>query len=156
MIFQLFTRSVGQHGAPETITPDGDPATHSAVAELKKSGTLRLETKVRASEYLNNLVEQDHRRVKQRLYPMLGFKSFRHAAETVSGVELARQSRKGRYDTPALTVREEAVVPHAREAVLSAWGQSCEYPRAPSLLFAPAPRGLSLTNLLTRCFKSDT
>jgi putative transposase len=32
---------------------------------------------------LNNLVEQDHRRVKRRLYPMLGFKNFGNAAVTL-------------------------------------------------------------------------
>jgi transposase-like protein len=39
---------------------------------------------------LNNLVEQGHRRVKQRLYPMLGFKNFSNAAVTVNGIELAQ------------------------------------------------------------------
>jgi transposase-like protein len=116
---RFFTRVIEQHGAPETITLDGYPATHSAVAELKKSGMLRPQTKVWTSN-LNDLVEQDHRRVKQRLYPMLGFKSFRNAAVTISGVELAQQIRKGQYDTPALTVREGTRVPHAWEAVLSA------------------------------------
>jgi hypothetical protein len=32
-------------------------------------------------EHLNNTIEQDHRRVKQRLRPMLGLKSFRTAAK---------------------------------------------------------------------------
>jgi transposase-like protein len=49
---------------------------------------LRPQTKVRTSKYLNNLVEQDHRRVKQRIYPMLGFKKFGSAAVTISGIEL--------------------------------------------------------------------
>jgi len=117
---RFFTRAVEQHGTPETITLDGYPATHAAVAELKKSGMLRPQTNVRTSKYLNNLVEQDHRRVKQRIYPMLGFKDCRNAAVTISGIELAQQIRKGQYDTPALIVREEKIVLHAWEAVLSA------------------------------------
>jgi transposase-like protein len=32
--------------------------------------------KVRSSQYLNNLIEQEHRRVKQPIRPMLGFKRF--------------------------------------------------------------------------------
>jgi len=68
---RFFIRAIEQHGAPERITLDGYPATHSAVAELKKHGVLRPQTEVRTSKYLNNLVEQDHRRVKQRIYPML-------------------------------------------------------------------------------------
>lgn len=34
---RFFTRAIERHGAPERITLDGYPATHSAVAELKKS-----------------------------------------------------------------------------------------------------------------------
>lgn len=64
---RFFTRAIGRHGAPERITLDGYPATHKAVAELKKEGVLRLETKVWTSKYLNNIIEQDHRRVKQRI-----------------------------------------------------------------------------------------
>ncbi len=85
---RFFTRAIERHGTPETITLDGYPATHAAVAELKKSGVLRSQAKVRTSKYLNNLVEQDHRKVKQRFYPMLGFKKFRNAAVTISGIEL--------------------------------------------------------------------
>ena len=33
----------------------------------------------RSSKYLNNLIEQDHRRIKQRLRPILGLKSFETA-----------------------------------------------------------------------------
>ncbi len=41
---------------------------------MKEGGELPCRVKVRSSQYLNNLVEQDHRRVKQRIRPMLGFK----------------------------------------------------------------------------------
>ena len=57
-------------------------------------GVLRAETKVWTSKYLNNIIEQDHRRVKQRLYPMLGFKNFRNTAVAISGIELAQKIRK--------------------------------------------------------------
>ena len=50
------------------------------------------ETKVWTSKYLNNIIEQDHRRVKQRVYPMLGFKKFENAAIAISGIELAQQT----------------------------------------------------------------
>src|SRR5215204_1456434 len=57
---RFFRRAIEWHGAPERSTLDGYPATHSAVAELKKSGVLRPQTKVWASKYLNNLCERDH------------------------------------------------------------------------------------------------
>ena len=116
---RFFIGAIEQQGAPERITLDGYPATHSAVAELKKRGVLRPQVKVRMSKYLNNLVEQDHRRVKQRVYPMLGFKNFSNAAVTVSGIELVQKIRKGQFDTSAVTVREGARVPHRWDAVLA-------------------------------------
>src|SRR5215216_21674 len=102
---RFFIRAIERHGTPDTITLDGYPATHAAVAELKKSGVLRPRMKVRTSKYLNNLVEQDHRRVKQRIYPMLGFKDCSNAAVTISGIELVQKMRKGQFDTSAVIDR---------------------------------------------------
>src|SRR6266850_8169762 len=49
------------------------------------------------SKYLNNVVEQDHRRLKQRIGPMLGFKRFDTATITVSGIELAEEIKKAQF-----------------------------------------------------------
>ena len=117
---QFFTIAVERHGAPERITLDGYPATHSAVAALKKSGVLRPQTKAWTSKYLNNLIEQDHRRVKQRTYLMLGFKSFANAAVTISGIELAQKIKKGQFDIAKFTTGVNARVPEIWEAVLVA------------------------------------
>lgn len=57
---------------PTKITLDAYAASHRAVADLKQSGELPKRVRVRSSKYLNNIIEQDHRRVKQRLGPMLG------------------------------------------------------------------------------------
>lgn len=46
---------------------------------------------VRSSKYLNNLIEQDHRRIKQRLLPILGLKSFETADIVIDGIELAEK-----------------------------------------------------------------
>src|SRR5262249_10969041 len=45
---------------------------HRTVRELKADGWLPANTKLRSSKYLNNLIEQDHRGVKQRIAVMLG------------------------------------------------------------------------------------
>jgi transposase-like protein len=81
---------------------------------------IRPEAKGWTSEYLNNLIEQDHRRVKQRIYPMLGFKRFRNAAVVITGIELAHKIRKGQFDTFGVIGREGARVPHVWEAVFAA------------------------------------
>jgi hypothetical protein len=61
---------------------------------------------VRSSQYLNNLVEQDHRRVKQRIRPMLGFKRFDNAVVTIFGIELAEKIKKGHFNTGTLGGRD--------------------------------------------------
>jgi transposase-like protein len=48
---------------------------------------------LRNCQYLNNIVEQDHRAIKGRCRPMLGFKSYRTAAVTLAGIELAHRIR---------------------------------------------------------------
>jgi transposase-like protein len=67
------------------------------VADLKQSGELPKRVQVRSCKYLNNTIEQDHRRVKQRLRPMLGLKSFRTAAVVIGGIELAEKIKKDQF-----------------------------------------------------------
>ena len=43
----------------------------------------------------NNRVERDHRRIKRRTRPMLGFQSFRTARRTLAGVEAVAMLTKG-------------------------------------------------------------
>ena len=74
---------------------------------------------MRTSKYLNYLIEQGHRRIKQRIYPMLGFKRFANAAITISGIELAQRIRKGQFDT-SQTAQSRVRVPQVWEAVLAA------------------------------------
>ena len=57
--------------------------------------------RVRSCKYLNNVVEQDHRRIKQRIRPMLGFKRFDTAAVTIRGIELEK-IKKGQFNLAAL------------------------------------------------------
>jgi transposase-like protein len=96
---RFFKKAIESYGMPEKITLDDYAATHTAVDELKESKILPINVCVRTSKYLNNLIEQDHRRVKQRVYPMLGFKRFGNAAVTISGIELANKIRKKPFDT---------------------------------------------------------
>lgn len=87
----------GQGRAPKTITLDGYAASHRAVRALKAEGSLPAATKLRSSKCLNNLIEQDHRSVKQRIAAMLGFKRFRCAAITIAGIELMHRIRKQQF-----------------------------------------------------------
>jgi transposase-like protein len=99
---RFFSQAVAKYGAPHKITLDGYTASHAAVAELQAENILPFTLTVRTNRYLNNLIEQDHRRVKQRVKPMLGFKRFDHAALTLSGIELVHQIQKAQFDVSAL------------------------------------------------------
>jgi transposase-like protein len=99
---RFFKKAIESHGTPEKITLDGYAATHTAVNKLKESAILPINVCVRTSKYLNNLIEQDHRRVKPRVYPMLGFKKFDNATIAISGIELAHKIREGQFDTSEL------------------------------------------------------
>ena len=107
----------GQGCAPKTITLDGYAASHRAVRELRADGLLPPDTKVRSSKYLNNLIEQDHRSVKQRVAVMLGFKRFRNAAITIAGIELMHRIRKGQFSLRHLGLQGRAA-PSIWDAVL--------------------------------------
>ena len=50
---------------------------------------------LRKSNYLNNLVEQEHRTVKRITNPMLGFKSFWSAQKLIAGIETMHVVKKG-------------------------------------------------------------
>jgi transposase-like protein len=67
------------------------------------------------SKHLNNLIEQNHRDVKQRIAVMLGFKGFRHAAITLAGIKPMHRIRAGRFGLRRLSVqrRTASAVWHA-------------------------------------------
>lgn len=69
---------------------------------MKADGLLPADTEVRSSKYLNNLIEQDHRNVKSRTKVMLGFRRFRSAATTISGIELIHRIRKDQFNLATL------------------------------------------------------
>jgi transposase-like protein len=116
---RFFSRATKQHGAPRVITLDGYAASHRAVTNLKGAGTLPRRVQIRSCKYLNNVVEQDHRRIKQRIRPMLGFKRFETAAVTIRGIELAAKIKKDQFNLRPLTGKP-ATAPELWAAVLAA------------------------------------
>jgi transposase-like protein len=114
----FFKKAIGNNEAPENITLDGSRGSHQAVAELKAEGVLPAQTLVQTNKYLNNLIEQDHRKAPQRCYPMLGVKTFGNAEVTLSGIELANKIKKGQFDTSEIT-GQGAMILQVWEAVLA-------------------------------------
>jgi transposase-like protein len=97
---RFFRKAIRQHGEPEVVTIDKSGANTAALAALNAGKSKDDAITVRQQKYLNNLVEQDHRNIKRRVRPMLGFKSFRRAQEVLAGIEVVAMIRKGQYQHP--------------------------------------------------------
>lgn len=108
-----------QGRAPISITLDGYAALHRAVREMPAESAIWKDTKLRSSKYLNNMIEQDHRGIKSRTGPMLGFKDFDLAAITIAGIELLHRMRKGQFKLGRLR-HQGQTAPAIWNAVLSA------------------------------------
>ena len=80
---------------PRTITVDKNPAYPKAVTEMKQNAELWRRSRLRQVKYLNNIVEQDHRRIKRLIRPGLGFGGFWTARRTLAGMEAMAMIRKG-------------------------------------------------------------
>jgi IS6 family transposase len=78
-----------------TITVDKNAAYPKAVAEMKEDGELWRWSRLRQVRYLNNIVEQDHRKAKRLTSPGLGFGSFWTARRTLAGYEAMAMVGKG-------------------------------------------------------------
>jgi transposase, IS6 family len=86
----------GQHtDNPRVINVDKNPVYPSALKDLKAEKVLPQEAELRPVKYLNNLIEQDHRFIKRRTNPGLGFGSFNTARRTIQGYEAMNMIRKG-------------------------------------------------------------
>ena len=94
---RFLRKAIGQNGKPEKITIDKSGANTAAIESYNKDHAAGIE--IRQVKYLNNIVEQDHRAVKRLVRPMLGFKSFRSAQVTLTGIELMHMIRKGQLRT---------------------------------------------------------
>jgi transposase-like protein len=71
--------------APRVINVDKNVAYPKAIAELKATRILPEPVELRQVNYLNNLIEQDHRFIKRLVKPGLGFFSFQTAGRTLQG-----------------------------------------------------------------------
>jgi len=80
---------------PRTITVDKNAAYPRAAADMKRAGELWRFSWLRQRKYLNNIVGQDHRRIKRLVQPGLGFTSLRTASVTLAGYEAMAMIRKG-------------------------------------------------------------
>ena len=99
---RFLRKALKRHGRPERIVIDGSQTNREAILLCDTADRLqdrsRRELKpirIRQSAYLNNRIEQDHRTIKRRIRPMLGFKAITTARVILSGIEMIHMMRKG-------------------------------------------------------------
>ena len=81
---------------PRVINVDGHPAYVRAIAELKQSSDFSRRCRCRPSPYLNNVVEQGHRFIKNRITAGLGFRSAEGHGGRSRVTRQCMRSEKGR------------------------------------------------------------
>jgi transposase-like protein len=73
------------HPAPRAINTDHRAGYPPAIAQLKAEAALEQGCQHRPVEYLNNVLEQDHRAIKRRVRTSQHFRSFWGAWRTIAG-----------------------------------------------------------------------
>jgi putative transposase len=89
---RFLKKAIRRNGVLETITIDGSDASEAAIKRYNAEHGTHIA--IRQVKYFNNIVEQDHRAVKRVTRPMLGFKSFDAAQDTLVGIELMHLIKK--------------------------------------------------------------
>ena len=83
---------------PRVINVDKNRAYIGAIRDLIRDNLLPMTCKRRPSRYMNNIIEQDHRFIKRRTRPGLGFYSYPTAWRTIRGYEAMHMIRKGQIE----------------------------------------------------------
>ncbi|WP_246216102.1 IS6 family transposase [Microvirga makkahensis] len=114
---RFLRRALKRRGRPERIVIDGSQTNREAILSCDTTDPLQDRSRrqlkpirIRQSAYLNNRIEQDHRAVKRRIRPMLGFKSTASARVIPKGIEMVHMMRKGQAKyacNPQLSLAEQ-------------------------------------------------
>ncbi len=114
---RFLRKALKRHGRPERIVIGGSQTNREAILSCDTADRLKDHSRqklkpirIRQSAYLNNRIEQDHRAIKRRVRPMLGFKSMNSARAIIGGIELVHMMRKGQAKyawNPSLSLAEQ-------------------------------------------------
>ena len=89
---RFFVRMLAVQEDPEEVTTDRAPALAAVIAELLPAAVHDTE------QYPNNRMECDHGKLKARLRPMRGLKTFRSARTIIGGHAFVQNLRRGHYE----------------------------------------------------------
>jgi putative transposase len=95
---RFLKKAINENGKPSLVNIDQSGANKAGLNQVNRDNCTRI--KIRQCKYLNNIIEQDHRRIKRLTRPMLGFKNFHAAQQTLAGIEVMAMIKKGQMKTP--------------------------------------------------------
>ncbi len=90
---RFLKKAIHENRKPNLVNIDQSGANQAGLKQYNRDYKKRI--RVRQCKYLNNIIEQDHRRIKRLTRPMLGFKNFHAAQRTLAGMEVMAMIRKG-------------------------------------------------------------
>lgn len=91
----FFRKAFKQNCIPKKVTIDKSGSNLMALNSANEALPKDQQIEIRQIKYLNNIIEQDHRFIKKRTRPMLGFKSLRSAKISIAGIECVHMIQKG-------------------------------------------------------------
>jgi transposase-like protein len=98
---RFLSKALKRHDRPERIVIDGSQTNREAILSCDSTDRLQDRSRrklkpirIRQSAYLNNQIEQDHRAIKRRVRPMLGFQTMDSACAILGGNEMIHMMRK--------------------------------------------------------------
>ena len=97
--WRFFKKAITRNRKPSLVNIDQSGANTAGLKLVNRDNNTRI--KIRQCKYLNNIIEQDHRRIKRLTRPMLGFKNFYAAQRTLSGIEVMAMIKKGQMKMQA-------------------------------------------------------
>ena len=108
----FLNKAIAQHGLPEKVVIDGSKSNYSAIdvmnIQLWLTGIFMLSLiEILDIKYLNNIVEQSHRWVKQNTRQALGWKSLEGATASLHGRELWTMLKRGQIEIVGETAYEQ-------------------------------------------------
>ncbi|MDA9163839.1 IS6 family transposase [Rickettsiaceae bacterium] len=91
----FFRKAFKNNDIPDKVNIDKSGSNKSALNNANDNLLENEKIEIIQNKYLNNIMEQDHRFIKKRTKPMLGFKNFQSAKITITGIENIRMIQKG-------------------------------------------------------------
>lgn len=100
----FFVKDIDASGLPGKVIIDKSGANKAGLNAVDLQliifallGFALMQITIRQINYLNNIIEQDHRGIKRITGRMMGFKAFHSATATLAGIELYRMLKKEQH-----------------------------------------------------------